>query len=396
MYKRLQANILRDRLLEQKRFIQVVWGPRQTGKTTLVRQALEDAGLPWHYATADEPILKDVSWLVEQWNIGRALAHRAGARGAVLVIDECQKISGWSETVKRLWDEDHLKNISLKVVLLGSSPMLVSKGLTESLAGRFETIPVMHWSYPEMRAAFGWTVDQYIFWGGYPGAASLIDDYHRWSRYIFDSLIETTISRDILLWNRIEKPALLRRLFELGCSYSGQILSYTKMLGQLQDAGNTVTLAHYLDLLNGAGMMCGLQKYAEQRTRRRSSSPKFQVYNNALITAIHGPTFDEALHDREYWGRLTESAIGAYLANLAAEGRCELFYWRQNGHEVDFVVRIRRRVIAIEVKSGRQGKPGSGMAYFQRSFSPDGCLCVGEGGISIESFLSHSLEELIP
>lgn len=231
MYKRLQESILCKRLKEPNRFIQVVIGPRQTGKTTLVRQALEESGLPWHYVSADEPMLKDVSWLIQQWNLARSLARDAGQGGAVLAIDECQKILGWSETVKRLWDEDRANDIPLKCVLLASSPMLVSRGLTESLAGRFETIRVMHWSLPEMHSAFGWDVKRYIFWGGYPGAAPLIDDYSRWSRYILDSLIETTISRDILLWHRVEKPALLRRVFELGCIYSGQILSYTKMLG---------------------------------------------------------------------------------------------------------------------------------------------------------------------
>ena len=154
--------------------------------------------------------------------------------------------------------------------MLGSAPLLIQKGLSETLAGRFEVIPVWHWSYKEMSEAFGFGVDDYVIHGGYPGAAHLIGESDRWARYIRDSLIETSISRDVLLLTRVDKPALLRRLFELGCRYSGQVLSYTKILGQLQDAGNTTTLAHYLDLLSAAGMLTGIQKYAGSAARRRS------------------------------------------------------------------------------------------------------------------------------
>jgi len=153
--------------------------------------------------------------------------------------------------VKRLWDEDSRLGHDLKVVLLGSAPLLVQRGLSESLTGRFEVLRVSHWSFGEMRSAFGFSLDDYLYFGGYPGAAPLASDPGRWVRYVLDALIETTISRDVLLMTRVDKPALLRRLFELSCRYSGQVLSYTKMLGQLQDAGNSTTLAHYLDLLAG-------------------------------------------------------------------------------------------------------------------------------------------------
>ena len=238
----------------------------------------------------------------------------------MLVLDEIQKVPGWSEAVKRLWDEDTRLRRALKVVILGSAPLLVQRGLAESLAGRFEVLQLQHWSFAEMREAFGWSLDTYLFYGGYPGAAPLVGEPSRWARYVLDSLVETTIARDVLLLSRVDKPALLRRLFELGCRYSGQILSYTRMLGQLQDAGNTTTLAHYLDLLAAAGMLEGLQKYAGAAVRQRGSSPKLQVLNTALMTAPMGLALEEARADRELWGQLVESAVGAHLANAAAAG----------------------------------------------------------------------------
>jgi predicted AAA+ superfamily ATPase len=301
-------------------------------------------------------------------------------------------VTGWSEVVKRLWDGDTRKKTALKVVLLGSAPLLIQRGLTESLAGRFETIPVTHWSYAEMQEAFGWDLDRFIYFGGYPGAADLIDDRQRWSRYIIDSLIETTLSRDILLLTRVDKPALLRRLFQLGCSHSSQILSYQKMIGQLQDAGNTTTLAHYLELLAGSGMLTGLHKFSAQRVRERASSPKFQVLNTALVSAQAPLTFEAARKDRESWGRLVESAVGAHLINSAAGTGVEVFYWRERSREVDFVLRSGKTVAAIEVKSGshKEGLPGTDA--FDKAFKPKRKLLVGEDGIPLEKFLLTSAE----
>ena len=394
-YRRPQAKELVCRLTEPRRFIQVITGPRQTGKTTLVQQVTDDPGLATHYASADEPTLRSQDWIAQQWDMGRIAAGDAGKRGAVLVLDEIQKIPGWSETVKRLWDEDTRAKRPVRAVLLGSAPLLISHGLTESLAGRFEVLHMPHWSFQEMKTAFGWSVEEYLFYGGYPGAAALIRTPGRWSRYIIDSLIETTISRDVLLLSRVDKPAMLRRLFQLGCSYSGQILSYTKMLGQLQDAGNTTTLAHYLDLLAGAGMVTGLQKFTGETVRSRGSSPKLQVLNTALMTAQSGFTLKEARADREFWGRLTESAVGAYLANAAAAGLCELFYWRDRNREVDFVVRVGRFVTAIEVKSGRTRDVHAGMAVFAEAFRPKRKLLVGGDGINVEKFLTQPVEHWI-
>lgn len=391
-YQRSQAAILKQRLGEPRRFIQVVAGPRQVGKTTIVHQVIEEIGMPVHYASADEPTLRGREWIAAQWDAARL---QAGENGAVLVLDEVQKIPDWSETVKRLWDEDTRKRMGLHVVLLGSAPLLIQHGLTESLAGRFEVIHVPHWSFTEMEEAFGWTVDQYIYYGAYPGAAPLIEDPKRWRSYIVDSLIETTISRDILLLRRVDKPALLRQLFELGCRYSGQILSYTKMLGQLQDAGNTTTLAHYLELLTGAGMLTGLQKYAGSAARIRGSSPKLQVYNTALITAQARLGFTEARLDGKLWGRLTESAVGAHLANGAATGDFELYYWRDRNREVDFVIRHGRQITAIEVKSASLRGARSGLQAFVQAFGEVRLLMVGEGGIPVEEFLRKPSEHWV-
>lgn len=387
-YRRPAGELLVRRITEPRRFMQVLTGPRQVGKTTLVRQVLASSGTTHRYASADEPTLRGRQWLEEQWDSARLLVEHNGAHEAVLVLDEVQKIGGWSETVKRLWDEDTAAGRPIKVVLLGSAPLLIQRGLTESLAGRFEVLHLPHWTYAEMQSAFGWDLDQYLFYGGYPGAAPLIGEPTRWARYILDALIETTISRDVLLLTRVDKPALLRRLFELACSYSGQVLSYTKMLGQLQDAGNTTTLAHYLDLLTGAGMVTGLQKYSGSTVRRRGSSPKLQVMNTALMTAPRGLPLDEVRTDRAFWGRLVESAVGAHLANAQSAGDCTVHYWRAGDREVDFVVKAARSLVGIEVKSGRVRGTHAGMAEFSKSFNPTRKLLIGGDGIPIGEFLA--------
>jgi hypothetical protein len=397
MYRRPVYFRLQRRVSEPRRFIQVLAGPRQSGKTTIARQVMQALEMPSHYASADEPTLKDAVWLEQQWEAARLQTRTSQGRPrkALLVLDEIQKLPGWSEAVKRLWDADTASACPLQVVLLGSSPLLVQHGLSESLAGRFETLPVMHWSFAEMREAFGWDLETYVYYGGYPGAAALIEEPERWSRYILDSLVETTISRDILLMSRIDKPALLRRLYELACAYSGQILSYQKMTGQLQDAGNTTTLAHYLDLLGGAGLIKGFQKYAGQAVRRRSSSPKLTVMNNALMTASCGMTMREARKDFQFWGRLVESAIGGTLANGAVSHGVDVFYWSGRNHEVDFVLRRGKKLVAIEVKSGRRRDNLPGLAQFRREFDVSRALLVGADGIPIDEFLAKPLDTWI-
>ncbi|MFN9772211.1 MAG: ATP-binding protein [Burkholderiales bacterium] len=385
-FERSQAAVLAARLAEPRRFIQVVAGPRQVGKTTLVHSVVVAGSVPHRYASADAPGLQPSAWLEQQWDAARIQAAAQG--GSVLVLDEIQKLPGWSAEVKRLWDEDTRRRVPLKVVLLGSAPLLIARGLAESLAGRFEVVHLRHWSLAEMRAAFGWDWEQWVFFGGYPGAAPLIGDELRWAAYVNDSLVETSISRDVLMLSRVDKPALMRRLFELGCRYSGQVLSFTKMLGTLQDAGNTVTLAHYLELLDAAGMMTGLGKWAGDAARRRGSSPKLQAYDNALVSATAGLRFGEVRSDPERWGRLVESAVGAHLAAAAATGACELFWWRDRDREVDFVARRGGRVTAIEVKRGRSPATFPGMAAFVDAFRPARTLLVGGQGIAVDEFLS--------
>lgn len=394
MKKRPCFELLLERVREPRRFIQSIIGPRQVGKTTLARQVADELGIPSRYITADLATLQDVSWLRQQWDVAREMAKSGGK--TLLIVDEIQKIPHWSDMVKLLWDQDTASGIDLSVMILGSSPWLMQKGLSESLAGRFEIIPITHWSFKEMHEIFGWSLERYLYFGGYPGAASLADEENpeRWINYINESIVETTISRDILLMSQVNKPAILRRLFQLGCHYSGQILSYNKMLSELQDAGNSTTLAHYLDLLNGAGLLTGSQKFANQNIRRRGSSPKFAVYNNALMSAQSGKSFREAMADKAFLGRLVESAVGAHLLNNIRGTLIELFYWRQGDREVDFVLQLGEKLIAIEVKNGQESIHHSGIDSFVKQFNPDRILLVGDQGISLKTFLSTAPKSL--
>ncbi|MCF7806098.1 MAG: ATP-binding protein [Simkaniaceae bacterium] len=383
-----------SRLKEPRQFIQVLLGPRQVGKTTMSLQIQEHLQIPIHYNSADIATLEDLSWIETQWQIARDLVKNKGS--ALLIVDEIQKIPRWSSLIKKLWDEDSKTKLNLKVIILGSSPWLMQKGLSESLAGRFEILPVTHWSFQEMQAAFSWDIDTFIFYGGYPGPASLIQNnqYSRWENYINDSLIETTISRDILLMTQVNKPILLRRLFQLGCIYSSQILSFQKMLGQLDDAGNTTTLAHYLELLSGAGLLTGISKFTSQKVRSKGSSPKLQVLNTALMSAQSGKTLKEAKEDKEYWGRLVESAVGAYLLNQIRGTQIELFYWREKNQEVDFILKKGKKIIALEVKSSLKKEALSGMNTFIGMYEPFKALVIGNHGIPIQDFLCTPIDSL--
>lgn len=384
-YARSITNQILPRFTEPRRFIQVLAGPRQVGKTTIARQIISELEIPCHYATADDPALKGRSWIEQQWNTARLLA---GSGSALLVLDEAQKLTNWDEIVKRLWDEDSASGSQLHLLLLGSSPLQMQTGLTESLAGRFEVTRVTHWSFPEMREAFSYSLDDYIFYGGYPGSASIRGDLERWRSYIRNSLIETSISRDVLLVTKVEKPALLRRLFDLGCSYSSQELSYQKMMGQLQDAGNTTTLAHYLDLLGQVGLVAGIDKYAGEKVRQRASSPKLLVLNTSLITSGLDSGVQEVKHQADLWGRIVESAVGAHLLNRADKGNFSVHYWRDGKYEVDFVLKSNTGLIAIEVKSGRARNGLVGMDKFEQQFGRTKKLLVGASGVSLGDFLT--------
>jgi uncharacterized protein len=274
MIEREHIQTVISRIKEERKFIQVIMGPRQVGKTTMINQLLAKIDIPYLSESADAVVASRSTWLSQIWESARIKMKMEGSREFLLVVDEIQKIENWSEVVKQNWDSDTAGKINIKVILLGSSRLLIQKGLTESLAGRFETIYLGHWTFTEMESAFGWPVEKYIWFGGYPGSALLVNDESRWKNYINDSLIETSISRDILMMTRVDKPALLKRLFELGCSYSGQILSLTKVVGQLQDAGNTTTLTHYLKLLNDSGLLGGIEKYANDDNQKTGLNSK--------------------------------------------------------------------------------------------------------------------------
>lgn len=392
-YKREQIKDILSRIDEQRGKLQVIVGPRQVGKTTLMGQVLEECTLPYDSYSADDVTGVSADWLAQVWETARMKMLAQGNIKRLLVIDEVQKISNWSETVKAEWDRDTREKRELIVVLLGSSRMLIEKGLTESLAGRFELIRLSHWTYMEMRDCFGWTLPQYIFFGGYPGAAAFIGNETRWRNYVKDSLVEPSISKDVLMDTRVLKPQLLRQLFEIGSSCSGELLSLTKVAAQLQNVGNVTTLAGYLHLLDECGLLCGLQKYAADNSRKYNSIPKFQVHNNALRNAWSELNYSEAVENPKEWGRMAESAVGAYLVSQAQIADYKVYYWRENNDEVDFVLTRRDRKIAIEVKSSRR-TVNAGLPKFKTLYNPYHAITVGSGGLSFEEFLSMDLNLL--
>lgn len=393
MYKRSEYHTITKRLKENRKFIQVLLGARQIGKSTVVKQVLKEIDIPFHFFSADNVPATNSSWISDCWAAVRSMKENQSLEEIILVIDEIQKISNWSEAVKKEWDADTFNDNNIKVLLLGSSRVLLEKGLSESLAGRFEEIRMSHWTYQEMKDCFGFTLDQYVYYGGYPGSVSLIDDEERFSQYIQSSIIDATINKDILMDTPISKPALLRQTFELSASYSGEILSLNKMLGSLQDAGNTVTLAGYINMLNDSGLLCGLQKYSIDLARRKASIPKLQVYNNALKMVYSPLTFEQAIIDRKSWGRILESSVGAYLVSQAFTKRFEVFYWRERDDEVDFILRKKGSVVAIEVK-GNAEKKTAGLDKFRQLFKPDTSFIVGDGGIKVEDFFTMDISKL--
>ena len=406
-FRRAQVATLVERLSERPERLVAIFGPRQTGKTVAARQALSTIRCPGSYVAVDDPDspqatawpstddfgnsvlvsgVRDIRWLTEVWERSRRRALRS-ERGYVLILDEIQKIDRWSDTVKGLWDADRAAGCPMHVVVLGSAPLLMQAGLNESLAGRFEPIRFTHWSYPEMSEAFGLSLDQYIYFGGYPGAVSRVHDQPRWSAYIRDALVEPIIERDVLSMTRVDKPSLLKRLFDMGAQYSGQVVAYNKMLGQLHDAGNTTTLTRYLKLLSDAGLLTGLSKYTNRPISAKASTPKLNVLNTALMAVATGYRFDEARADRSFWGRLVESAVGAHLLNTASSGT-EVKYWRVGNYEVDFVLERGPHVVGIEVKTGRDPGNLSGLTEFEERFQPVGAWVVGTGGEPLHEFLS--------
>ena len=418
MYLRSQYKTLLEWLSEPPRSLIIVTGPRQVGKTTLVKNTLKNKWavsdkFSYTYETLDvvvtpsteetagevtvagESHLPDIDWLVRVWEKARTEALTPGRQHPhVLVLDEIQKLDRWSDIVKGLWDADRYDNIPLHVVLLGSSPLLVRQGLQESLAGRFDMIRLNHWSFEEMNAIVELSLPEYLHYGGYPGMERYRKNLNPslWFQHVKESLIETTIETDVLMMRRIDKPKLLRSVYELSCHYSSQIVSYRKMKGALEEAGNETTLAGYLELLGQAGLVKGLEKYAKDELRIRSSSPKLQVLNTALMSARHGRTLEQAQSDQSYWGRLVESAVGAHLHN-AGDWLTRVFYWRENGHEVDFVVEQGDRCLAVEVKSTDRPFAPKGLDAFTDKFPGSRKLVVGSKGMPLEEFLQSGPDD---
>lgn len=384
-FRRPVVSTLVSRMNETRRYIQMLIGPRQTGKSTAIRQALEQVDLPRHIALASiDSSSRD--WLRAQWVQARNLVT-PDSPSALLVIDEVQLVDQWSAAVKELWDEDAWSGIDLRVMLSGSSSPLMQKGLTEGLTGRFEVIRSTHWSFAECREAFGYTLDEFLCFGGYPGSAPLRQDQQRWLAYMNDSVIDPSIAKDVIALDAVRKPALMRKLFQIGAPYSGQELSYRKILGQMDDAGNTTTIAHYLDLLGSAGLLRGLQKYDSKLIREKASSPRLMVYDTSLMTATYGPYRDFLLTDPERKGHLVESAVGAYLLAQANERRFDVHWWREGTSEVDFVISQAGESVAVEVKSGRV-KSLKGLTAFVNRFPEARTLVVGSAECPLERLLS--------
>ncbi len=395
MYQRRHLNILKSRMAEPRRRMQIVMGPRQVGKSTLVGQFTEATSVPFDFFAADSVNRFDSSWIPNKWQQVRMRMDIHSEQEHILIIDEVQKIRGWSEQVKKEWDEDSRSHRNLKVILLGSSRLLSQKGLEESLEGRFETIKMGYWDWQEMHEAFGFSMDEYVYFGGFPGLAPYIQDEDRWRNLMEDSIISPILTRDILEIEEIRNPALLRQVFELACIESAKELSLTKMQGTM-NSGTVPTIKNYLDILNKSMIVQPLQNYSPSRVKEKQSVPKMQVFNNAFRNRFGTFSFDEARVDPAEWGRLVESAVGAHLANRAMTDDYELFYWRnERRQECDYVLRKGQALVAIEVKSGSVDKT-VGFEKFKEQFADKvtAAFIVGPQALPLEDFFIMDLKSL--
>lgn len=395
LYKRPHLAILQQRMAEPRKRIQIVMGPRQVGKSTMVGQFASDLKVPYDIFAADAVNRYDSSWITNRWQEERIKMDLRQEKERILVIDEIQKIENWSEQVKKEWDSDTREGRNLKVILLGSSRVLLQKGLEESLAGRFETIKMGYWDWTEMRDAFGFSIDQYVYFGGFPGLADTISDENRWHNLIEDSIISPILARDIVEIEEIRNSALLRQVFELACIESAKELSLTKMQSSL-NKGTVPTIKTYLNILDQTMTVKPLQKYAPSAIREKNSIPKMQVYNSGFRNRYAQFTFDQARTNPTEWGRQVESSVGAHLANHSIPDGFELLYWRnERKQECDYVLKKGQKLVAIEVKSSRADNT-SGFEEFKKLYSDkiSTALIVGPEGLPLEDFFGLKVSDL--
>jgi len=394
-YHRQHLATLKSRMAEPRRRIQIIMGPRQVGKSTLIYQFCEGMDTPYDYFSGDNANRFDTSWIPNRWQEARMKMDLHGDKERILIIDEVQKIDGWSEQVKKEWDEDTRRKRNLKVILLGSSRVLLQKGLNESLEGRFEPLKMGYWEWSEMRDAFGFTMQQYIYFGGFPGLALDIHDEDRWRGLMEDTVITPILSRDILEIEEIRNPALLRQVFELASIESARELSLTKMQGTM-NSGTVPTIKNYLNVLDQTMTVKPMQKYAPSVIKEKNSIPKMQIYNSAFRNCYGRFTFEEAVTNPSEWGRQVESAVGAHLANRSQLDTFELLYWRNNNKkECDYVLKKGQSLVAIEVKSS-SADDTSGFEEFKNLFSKQitAAFIVGPEGLPLEDFFSLDLKKL--
>lgn len=349
--KRTFVHQLFQRLSEKPRFIQVVLGPRQVGKTTGVLQLKDFLDTDYQYENADAVFSSKSEWLKQIWLETRLKAQ--SEKVPVLVIDEVQSIPEWSTIIKGLWDMDKVEKKLFHIILLGSSSLELHHGLNESLAGRFEYIHVPHWNFQESRELVpSLTLEEFMDYGGYPEPL-LIAEKERRDNYLRNSILEPVITKDILQNVTVKRPGLFRQAFEITCLHAGEVLSLNKFLGQLQEGGNVDLVKHYLSLYEMAFLVRTIEKYSTNKIQKKSSSPKLLPLAPAFLTL-----FGE--NDR---GRKFELVVGNHLL----QKHQQVFYWREGNHEVDYVVKLENKLIGIEVKSGRKMKL-SGLEAFSKKF----------------------------
>jgi uncharacterized protein len=374
MAKTIQASFipdLRENIEHSSDYLQVILGPRQVGKTTGILEFLENSKRPSLYFTADDILSPSGSWIEALWQ--EALLKDSKC---LLAIDEIQKVHDWPSTVKKLWDKQKRSpSTKIQLILLGSSSLHIHEGLKESLTGRFQLIRAHHWDYTRSKKLASFDVQKFVRYGGYPGSYALLDRPAKWKSYLHDSIIETVIGKDILQIARVAKPALFRQAFKIIMSYPAQDISYTKLLGQLQDKGNTDLIKHYIELFEAAFLLESIYKFSGKAVLSRSSSPKLIPLCGALIDR-------EVFETHSGYGRAVEAAVGACLI----QNGFKVEYWRDGQNEVDYIVKNEGILFAIEVKSGRL-RSTKGMDAFRKLYPSARSVYVSEA--TLESFLTN-------